>query len=315
MQRIKVGITIGDPSGIGPEVTLKAIKNFRGTADFTVIGDSFVLGKLGFKKNAKLFKLIDLNNIIKSKFVPGKVSCQSGKASIEYLDCALSLLKSNKIDCLVTAPVSKEAINLAGIKFIGHTEYLKEMSKSKFVSMMLLNDKMKFILGTRHIPLKDVASSLKKDEICNNLLLANASLKLFFNINKPKFIVCGLNPHASDNGLIGKEEKAIIMPAINQLTKRMNVYGPMPSDVAIYKLNHGLYDCALCMYHDQALIALKLEKQNCGVNLTLGLPYVRTSPLHGTAFDIAGENIADPNSMLAAINLAIACTKNKNRKH
>jgi len=315
--RIRVGITIGDPSGIGPAVTLKAVSSLKGLADFVVIGDSYVLRRwFSLSRIPPSIKIVDLNNVNHNNFAFGKIRAEYGRASIEYLDKALELARDKEIDCLVTAPISKEAINLAGFHYSGHTEYLAQNTGTRDFVMMLLNKKLKFSLVTRHIPLKSVSSRLSKSEICKNIKITGNALKRLFFLRRPRIVVCGLNPHASDNGLIGDEENRIIKPAVEQARKKLKceIDGPLPSDVAIYKAGINKYDCIIAMYHDQALIPLKLTGPDSGINLTLGLPFVRTSPLHGTAFDIAGSfRAANPASMIAAIKLAVKCTSNQKR--
>lgn len=291
--KIKVGITIGDPSGIGRFITMKAINRLKGLADFTLIPDPA--------------------GISRTKYEAGKVSPESGRASIEYLDEAIRLIKSRDIDCLVTCPVSKEAINLAGIDFSGHTEYLARAFRIKDYVMMLLNGRLKFSLITRHIPLKNVSRELESSNIYGTIAMTEESLRKLFLIKRPRIVVCGINPHASDNGVIGKEEIGILKPCIDKIKKNLkfDIVGPLSSDIAISEASKGRYDCVIAIYHDQALIPLKLTGMGTGVNLTLGLPFVRTSPLHGTAFDIAKKPaLADPGSLMEAIKLAVKCTLN-----
>jgi 4-hydroxythreonine-4-phosphate dehydrogenase len=233
------------------------------------------------------------------------------------LDVALGLLKKNKIDCLVTCPISKEAIHLAGANFSGHTEYLAKQTGCQDLVMMLINDKLKFSLLTRHIRLRDVSRMLTREKLEKNILTTIQGLKSLFLIKKPRLVVCGVNPHASDNGVIGTEEQKIIIPVIKSLNKKLSpgvIGGVLGADLAISDAAKGMFDCVIATYHDQALIALKLTGFDSGVNLTLGLPFLRTSPLHGVAFDIAGKPIlANPNSLIAAIELAIKCTLNQRK--
>jgi len=312
--KIIVGITMGDPSGIGPAIIQKAMNKVRGLADFVVIGDKWVFSQVsGVRCQVSGVKFIDLNNVNHKNFKFGKVKAEYGRASVEYLDKAIGLIKNKEIDCLVTCPVSKEAISLAGFdKFLGHTEYLAARTNTKYFAMMLLNKKFRFSLVTRHIPLKDVPSKLDTDKIYKTILLTHRSIKELFLIKNPRIVVCGLNPHASDNGLLGEEENKIIRPALMRLKRIIrNVDGPLSADVAVLKAAQKKYDCIIAMYHDQALIPLKISDTYTGVNLTLGLPFIRTSPLHGTAFDIAAKfNSANPSSLIAAIKLAIKFTKN-----
>jgi 4-hydroxythreonine-4-phosphate dehydrogenase len=316
---IRVGLTIGDPAGIGPAIALKALKQLKGKAHFTVIGNSFVLARAAraLKIKPKSFELVDLNNIKANRFLFGRMTAECGKASLEYLDRTVELLKQRKIDCLVTCPISKEAINLAGAKFSGHTEYLANRTGCNDLVMMLINDKLKYSLITRHIPLKDVCKKLTQKGLKNNMLNTIRGLKFLFLIKKPKLVVCGVNPHASDNGVIGTEEKKLIIPAIKRLKNKIKgatIQGPFSADVAIAQAAKGNFDCVIALYHDQALIPLKLTDCHSGVNLTLGLPFVRTSPLHGTAFDIANKPaLANPSSLIAAIKLAIKCTLNQRK--
>ncbi len=317
--RIRVGLTIGDPAGIGPAITLKAFEALKNKVNFTVIGNSFVLGRqakaLGVESISK--ELIDLNNIEKRNFSFGRLSTQGGSACLEYLDKALDMLKENKIDCLVTGPISKEAINLAGAKFSGHTEYLAKKTGFEDLLMILLNDKLRFSLVTRHLALKDVSGELSKKNLKNNILNTVECLRSLFLIKKPRLVVCGLNPHASDNGVIGREEQSVIIPVVKGLKAKYKgavIVGPLSADAAISAAFKKRFDCVIAAYHDQALIPLKLTDFNSGVNLTFGLPFVRTSPLHGTAFDIARKPIlANPNSLIAAIKLAIECTLNQRK--
>lgn len=304
---------MGDPSGIGPEITLKALRKLKGLADFTVIGDRRVLSKVpGSKLQASGFTLIDLDNVRHKNFSFGKVRAEYGRAAVEYLDRALELLEQKQIDCLVTCPLSKEAVNLSGLKgFSGHTEYLAKRAGAKNFLMLLLNRNLKIALATRHLPLRSVAQRLSKTELAKDICLTYCALKELFIIASPRLVVCGLNPHASDNGVIGDEENKIIKPAIELAGIAVkNIAGPFSADVAIAAAAEKKYDCAIAMYHDQALIALKLLGKDTGVNMTLNLPYIRTSPLHGTAFDIAGLNKACPDSLIEAIKLAIRCASN-----
>ncbi|MGA2775058.1 MAG: 4-hydroxythreonine-4-phosphate dehydrogenase PdxA [Candidatus Omnitrophota bacterium] len=310
--KIRVGITLGDPSGISSAIISKALKQLKSFARFTVIGSFVPFQRHKLKLPAANF--IDLGNIDSNRFSFGRITPEYGKASIEYLNKALELIKRNTFDCLVTLPVSKEAVNLSGLKFSGHTEYLTEACAVKDTVMMLLNRELKFSLVTRHIPLKEVAKKLNKRDLENNILMVIESLRELFRVKKPRIVVCGLNPHASDNGVIGDEENQVIIPALKKIRHKTFIKGPVSADIAVALAKNKKYDCVIAMYHDQALIPLKLTSFETGVNLTLGLPFVRTSPLHGTAFDIASQfDKADPRSLIAAIKLAVECTLNRKR--
>lgn len=315
--RIKAGITIGDPSGIGPAITVKALNKLAGRADFVVIGDCRVLERIkGFRSLLKnKVKIVDLNNVSRKGFRFGEIRQDYGKASIEYLDKSLKLLNDKEIDCLITCPISKDSINRAGFKYNGHTEYFIAKTKTKDVQMMLLNKYLKFTLVTRHLSLQEVSRSLSIDSICRATLATWKSLKEIFGIRFPKVAICALNPHASDNGLLGSEESRVIKPAFERLKKKISpIFGPIPADTAIKEAFNGKFDALIAMYHDQALIPLKLTGADSGVNITLGLNFIRTSPLHGTAFDIAGNiKYADPKSLISAIGLALKCVLNQRR--
>jgi 4-hydroxythreonine-4-phosphate dehydrogenase len=305
---------MGDPSGIGPEVILKALATpgLSKLADFTVIGDRRVLeGHQAWGLRTDDFTIIDLRNVARKGFAFGKVRPEYGKAAIEYLRRGLELIKSRGMDCLVTAPLNKKAVNLAGYHFSGQTEYIARTFRVKDAVMMLFNEKLRVVLATRHIPLKDVAKGISAEKIFKVILTTALGLKSLFGIKKPKLSVCGLNPHASDSGVMGGEEGKFIIPAIAMARRKgINAEGPYPADTIFQKAIAGKYDCVVCMYHDQGLIPLKLSGFQEAVNITLGLPFLRTSPGHGTAFDIAGRNQADPASLIRAIQAAVLCTQN-----
>ncbi|MCM8779743.1 MAG: 4-hydroxythreonine-4-phosphate dehydrogenase PdxA [Candidatus Omnitrophica bacterium] len=234
-----------------------------------------------------------------------------GRASVEYIQTAVDLLKRKELDCLVTCPISKEAMRLAGFKYSGHTELLADLSGCDKPLMILINRYLKFAMVTRHLAFKKVPQALTGAVICNTFLLAHKAMKQMFGLAFPRIVVLALNPHASDGGILGREEQDIIIPAVKRLRKiRFFLDGPLPADSGIKMLLEKQYDCALAMYHDQALIALKLSDAESGVNLTYGLPYVRTSPLHGTAFNIAGKNKACPNPLIWAIKQSVECAYN-----
>ncbi len=314
---INIGITIGDPSGIGPEIALRAVKALKEKAGFLIIGDFSVLKRLSFFKGIKgeRVEIVDVRAVDARRFSFGKISPEYGQASIKYLDKALSLLDEKKISALVTCPISKEAINRAGFRYSGHTEHFAQKTKTDYPVMMLLNGSLRFSLVTRHISIKRLPGSLTRQNILHTLLATKHSLLNDFKVRSPRIILCALNPHASDGGLIGREEVNVIGPAACLAKKRgCLVDGPVPADIAVYKALKGEYDAVVAMNHDQALIPLKITGFETGVNMTLGLPFVRTSPLHGTAFDIARTpGLADPSSLIAAIKLAVRCASARKR--
>jgi 4-hydroxythreonine-4-phosphate dehydrogenase len=305
---------MGDPAGIGPEVTVKALSDPRISklAHFQVVGDFFVIDKIRkiLRTNTEI-SLLDLANVPSTSFTFGIQKPAFGKASMEYIDKALALLKSREADALVTAPVNKSSIRSAGFEdFEGHTEYLAENTGSKEFAMMFVGKNLKIVLVTRHIALRDVARSITSESICRAIRLTHEHLKKYFGIKSPRIAVAGLNPHASDSGLFGDEEEKVIIPAIRKASVEIkNIYGPFPADAVFYETLKGKFDAVVAMYHDQALAPFKTLYFNDGVNLTLGLPFIRTSPDHGTAFDIAGKGIADPTSMKEAILLACSLSK------
>ncbi|OGW75039.1 MAG: 4-hydroxythreonine-4-phosphate dehydrogenase PdxA [Omnitrophica bacterium RBG_13_46_9] len=319
-----VVITGGDPSGIGPEIILKSLakNSLAGKIIPIVIGDYRV-----FRKTALILKMdlhsvschrpgslditadginfIDLGNVPLKNFKFGCVNKAYGRASMEYLICGVSLAENLKDAALVTAPINKYSINKAGFKFAGHTEFLSHITKRRNVTMMLVGGGLRVSLVSRHIPIRDLAGYLTKDRIIRTVGDTYYALKKFFRIARPKIGVAGLNPHAGEEGLLGKEEKYVISPAVDHLRRKIvGITGPHPADTLFYKAYRGSLDAVVCMYHDQGLIPLKMVAFETGVNFTIGLPFIRTSPDHGTGFDIAGKGTANPFSMMEAIKLA-----------
>ncbi|MFA5256388.1 MAG: 4-hydroxythreonine-4-phosphate dehydrogenase PdxA [Candidatus Omnitrophota bacterium] len=305
----RILITMGDPAGIGPEVTVKALSDSRISklAHFLVIGDFFIIDKVRkILRTGSEMSLMDLANVRTTNFSFGIKKPAFGRAAMEYIDKALILLKAGEADALVTAPINKSSIRSSGFKdFEGHTEYLAHMSGAGEFAMMFVGKRLKITLCTRHISLRDVPLAITSDLIYRTIKLTYECLRIYFGIRSPRIAVAGLNPHASENGLFGDEEERIIIPAVRKASTGIkNIHGPLPADVIFYKALEGEFDAVVAMYHDQALAPFKTLYFNDGVNLTLGLPFIRTSPDHGTAFDIAGRGIADPTSMKEAIILA-----------
>jgi len=318
-----VVVTCGDPRGIGPEVIIKALSELSHLKNviFAIIGDYRIFQKNSAIPNMPTF-LPPL--ISEEEFNPGRAKRisfinqsnaplrdlmksdeLSGEAAMEFLSRGLSIVKKIKGSSLVTAPISKVAINKAGYKYAGHTEFLSHALKSKDVTMMLIGDSLKVSLVTRHVPLKDVSKSLTKKGIIKTAKNTYYALNKLFRIPNPKIAIAGLNPHAGESGMLGTEEREVIIPAIRALKKKLKgISGPIPPDTLFHRARQKEFDAVVCMYHDQGLIPLKMIAFDRGVNLTVGLPFIRTSPDHGTAFDIAGKGIASPNSMIEAIKLA-----------
>lgn len=304
MKRKTIVITMGDPRGIGPEVVCKALDQGRVTrrAHFCVIGVP-----QAFQKFSRFKNILHQENV---EFVAVPIKGSAGAQALAAIDQGIALMREGRVQALVTGPVCKESISQIGVSFTGHTSYLCQAFGVKKHAMMLFHDRLRVVLSTVHIPLRKVAGSLDQKSIQEKLGLVTQALKKCFKISHPHIAVCGLNPHAGEGGLMGEEEKTIIAPAIRKFLRGQKpgsiiVSGPLSPDTVFYQALSGAYDAVLCHYHDQGLIPLKTTGFDTGVNLTLGLPFVRTSPDHGTAFDIAGKGLANPQSMIAAIEAAI----------
>ena len=298
---------MGDPSGIGPEVIAKSLSkaSIRRLAKFIIVGDYGIYRRYSSKHFDKC-TFIDLKNISPTQFHFGKSNAQSAKASLEYLKEALGLIMKKEVNALVTAPVSKEAICAIGEEFHGHTEYIANYFGIKNFAMMFVAHALKTVVVTRHIPLKEVSRAVSPKRLYDTIVLTADALKRNFRIKHPSIAVCGMNPHAGEQGTIGTEEIITISPAIQRLKRKgLNIFGPFSADTLFYPPMAKKYDSIVAMYHDQGLIPIKTLYFNKLVNLTLGLPFIRTSPAHGTAFDIVGKNKADPSSMIEAIKLAV----------
>lgn len=309
-------ITTGDPAGIGPEVIIKALRDERlyEKAKFLVIGDEFIYRelsdlKINLIKSINDYKYGYLNLISVSrikKIKPGKPTKETAISAYQALVMTEDLLKKGLSKAVVTAPVYKKGIVSAGIKFIGHTEFFQERFNVSDVLMSFYSKKLFVGTVTTHIPVSKISSSINKSIIKSKLLIALGSLRNFFGFKKPVIAILGLNPHAGEEGNIGKEELDIISPICNELRRRKeNVIGPISADVAFFYALKGKYDFILGMYHDQVLAPFKMLFFESGVNVTMGLPFIRTSPDHGTAFDIAGKGIANCESMVSSIKLAL----------
>lgn len=305
----RILITMGDPSGVGPEVIIKALSDRRipGLGRITVVGDRSVIDKV--KKILRVksdFSLLDLSNVPSKNFSFGRSDPAHGAASMEYIDRAIELIKKGEADALVTAPLNKGAVRSAGFEhFEGHTEYLAAKTNTKDYAMMFVGKRLKIALVTRHVAVKDIAGRLTVESVYRTIMLTAEGLRKFFGVKDPRIAVAGLNPHAGEGGLFGDEEARIISPAIKKAGASVkNLYGPLVPDAVFHEAFDGKFDAVVAMYHDQALAPFKLLYFKDGVNLTLGLPFIRTSPDHGTAFDIAGKGIADPASMKEAVILA-----------
>lgn len=323
-KKLVVGITQGDGNGIGYEVIIKALADERMLDMCTpvIYGSSKIFGF--YKKQVHNIDQINTNVISSAKDVhhkrvnivnclpenvfvePGQSTPESAKAAMASLERAVADIKEGYIDVLVTAPINKRAMTSEGFGYTGHTEYLEKEFGVDEVAMIMVCDRLKIGVVTGHIALKDVAGSITKDKILSKLRLMKASLERDFGVDAPKIAVLGLNPHCGDGGLLGDEEMQIILPAVQEANEEgILAFGPYSPDGFFGLGNHSKFDAVLAMYHDQGLIPFKALAFEEGVNYTAGLPVVRTSPDHGTAYEMAGRDMADPRSMMSAIYTAI----------
>jgi len=321
----RIGITMGDPVGIGAEIIAKALaeESVWRVCTPLVLGDAGVMRKaltlvdsplsLGIVRDAetlvaeeKTLTLMALSALGPDECAHGKPNKHAGKAMVSYIRKGVRLALEGKIDAVVTCPINKRAMALAGFPYPGHTELLVEMTKAAEYAMMLAGEKLKVVLVTIHCPLKQVPGILTSAKILSAIRLGHAALKKFFGKRKPTLAVAALNPHAGESGLFGEEEEGIIEPAVRSARReKIDVSGPLAADSLFFHAARGAYDTVVCMYHDQGLIPLKLLHFEDAVNVTLGLPIIRTSVDHGTAYDIAGLGKANPQSLINAIKLAV----------
>lgn len=322
-QKIKIGITLGDYNGIGPEVIIKTLADARLLNYCTPIiyGSGPLINKTRKLLNIENFSFQQIRQIAESdnkrvnvlncwddehELSLGTPTPQSGKAALLSIQAASADLKAGLIDGIVTAPIDKDNIQSAEFAFPGHTEFFTSYFEAAESLMFLVSDNLRVATATGHLPVKDVAQKLTTDLLIQKMTILLESLKKDFGIAKPRIAVLGLNPHAGENGLLGTEEREIIMPAIRQLKERGNLlFGPFPADGFFGTRHYQQVDATLAMYHDQGLIPFKTLAFENGVNFTAGLSVVRTSPDHGTAYNIAGTNVARESSFREALFLAI----------
>lgn len=313
-----IGITCGDLNGIGIEVIIKTLSDIRILEHCTpvifasakllnfyrkVMPDSTFNFQVAKDISRINHKQVNLFSCWEEEVAvtPGQLTDIGGQYAVRSLTAAVQALKDQHIHGLVTAPIHKKNVQSASFNFTGHTPFLKEASGARDVLMLLYATNIRVALLTEHLPLKDVAQQITRESIVSKLSLLHGSLRRDFGIDKPKIAVLGLNPHAGDEGLIGTEEEQIIGPAIKEVKRNMLVHGPYSADAFFARRNYLQFDAVLAMYHDQGLIPFKTIAMGEGVNYSAGLSFVRTSPDHGTAFDIAGKNIADPTSFVTAV--------------
>ena len=329
-RKLTVGITQGDGNGIGYEVIIKAFADERMLDICTpvIYGSSKIFGF--YRKQIHNIEQINTNVIASAKeahpkrvniinclpdnvFVePGQSTPESAKSAMTSLEYAVRDLKEGNIDALVTAPINKRAMVNEGFGYTGHTEYLEKEFGVDEALMIMVSDQLKVGVVTGHIPLKDVPGKISRELILTKLRLMNSSLERDFGIFSPKIAVLGLNPHCGDGGLLGDEEQSVILPAVQQASEEgIMAFGPYSPDGFFGLGNYSRFDAVLAMYHDQGLIPFKALAFEIGVNFTAGLPVVRTSPDHGTAYEMAGKDLADPHSMISSIYTAIDICGNR----
>lgn len=303
MLKPKVAITIGDPAGIGPEIVLRAVNSLKvqRVCSPVVVGDKKIISKyFNLNKKSNKTEFVFSSDYCEEPIL-GSPSKISGLIACDAIKKAVKMCLENKTKSMVTAPVSKESFKYAGLKYSGHTEFLGALTKTKNYCMMMICDDINSVMVTRHLPISDISSQLTQKDIISATKLSADFIKKILKRN-PKILLCALNPHAGDNGILGNDEKEKIIPAVKKLEKQgYNICGLYPVDVAWSKFLKNKYDLIVGMYHDQIMLPLKILNPKRIVNVTAGLPFIRTSPGHGTAFDIAGKNVADPSSMEQAI--------------
>lgn len=332
-----IGITMGDAAGIGPEIILKTLSCswvFEECLPVIIGSEQILCATKNTCQNITL-TINPINDISEAKFKPGQIDCINinnlnvtdiaigqvneiaGQSSMKYIEKAVDMAMKRQISAIVTAPICKEAINKAGWTYQGHTDFLASLTKTRQYTMMFVSDWLKLALVTIHVPLKKVPHLISKQKVFSTINLLHNTLLEDFGIESPRIGVAGLNPHAGEQGILGKEEKTIIIPAIEEaIQKGIHAMGPYPPDTLFYhayqgKIRNPVFDGIVAIYHDQGLIPLKMLSFDTAVNITCGLPIIRTSPDHGTAFDIAGKDMANPQSMIEAIRLAIMIARKR----
>jgi 4-hydroxythreonine-4-phosphate dehydrogenase len=327
-----IGITMGDPAGVGPEIIIKAFaeESLHGVCTPVVLGDPQLLqDRMECMRRRLPLNVIDRPSAAKrapgtmdviglsqmeGRVIPGHPTTEGGRAMVRYVLEAVSLIRSGSIQAMVTCPINKALMHQAGYHYEGHTQMIARLTDTKDYVMMLAGSRLRVALATIHLPLRDVALVLTEETVLSTIRLTWKALQQDFGCPSPRLAVSALNPHGGESGLFGTEEEVIIEPAVRRAREQgYPVVGPLPADTLFFKAASGKYDAVIAMYHDQGLIPLKLLHFSDAVNVTLGLPIVRTSVDHGTAYDIAGTGQADASSLVAAIRLAAQIVTNRNR--
>jgi len=331
-----VGITMGDPTGIGPEIIVKALskEDLFQSCRPVVFGDQAVLSKtihmLGVDVSLDVsekvpaqgyrprkIRVIPVSRLDAGALEFGRPDRACGKAMVTYVEQAVKRLLDGALDAITTCPINKQAMNDAGYLFAGHTEFLAHLAGVPSVAMMFVGSKWKVVLVTIHLALQEVPAQITADRVLGKIRMADEGLKNFFGIDRPRIAILGLNPHCGEEGLLGKEEEKEILPAIRAARSQgLSVEGPFPAD-SFFTLSgqRGDFDVIVAMYHDQGLIAMKMLDAKEAVNFTLGLPFIRTSVAHGTAYDIAGKGLADATNLIHATRTAANLAKLRRKKY
>ena len=303
MEQPRIGITLGDPAGIGPEITAKAIAS----SGFQPDGLTLIGNKRNFEDVVKMLRIdnslfsgIQFIDIPSEPIKMGKVSKEAGRVAIQCIEMAASLALSGRIQGVCTAPISKEAIILSGSRYIDHTTMLQTLTGSRSVTTVFESGRLRIIFMTKHVPLKEAVGSVTKENLVQSIRQADYVLKCLGS-ERRRIVVAALNPHAGEQGILGNEEIDEIAPAVNEMRDLYDVHGPLAADSVFHLAASGEYDIVLSLYHDQGHIAAKMLDFNGTVSMNIGLPFLRTSVDHGTAFDIAGRGTADATSMHNAI--------------
>ncbi|MBI4421206.1 MAG: 4-hydroxythreonine-4-phosphate dehydrogenase PdxA [Gemmatimonadetes bacterium] len=326
----RVAITLGDPRGIGPEITAKVLADPPVEAEFVVVGppdlienlpaEKVPVGKGGKREEGRGKRkaasapsssagTLGARGTLPSSLFP-LPAVEAGRLAGLAVEKAAELALRGEVDAIVTGPVEKHALHLAGYRYPGHTEWLAVLAGGVDVAMMLASDRLRVVLVTTHIPLRDVPRALSTDRVVRTGRVTADALRCWWGIERPRLAVCAVNPHAGESGLFGAEDAEILAPAAAEL----GCAGPLPADTVFVRALKGEFDAVLAPYHDLGMTAIKVASFGKAVNVTLGLPFIRTSPDHGTAFDIAGEGMADPGSMREAVKLAVELVNKRGKR-
>ncbi len=329
-----IGITMGDPAGVGPEIIVKALadRTIYRSCRPVVLGDTGVLSSAIKKAKVKIsleaviapsevratpgkIDVMALSELKDGGVLPGKPTIEGGKAMVKYIIRAVELSQTGELGGMVTGPINKALMHRAGHRYEGHTQLISQLTNTPDCVMMLAGERLRVALVTVHCPFAEVPAILDIELVRKTIAITARALEADLGFDRPRLAVAGLNPHAGESGLFGMEDERVIKPAVRMARDAgYNVTGPLPADTLFYRAANGQFDAVVAMYHDQGLIPLKLLHFSDAVNVTLGLPIIRTSVDHGTAYDIAGTGKADPSSLKAAIRMAVTMAGSRSRK-